>query len=82
MSFSRPSARTATACSTASSSFPAWPRRAAPVDRPAGVIVDAGLDAGLVCLNAGPNVLRLAPPLVVGADEIDHALSILTEVLA
>ncbi|TMM09503.1 MAG: aminotransferase class III-fold pyridoxal phosphate-dependent enzyme [Actinobacteria bacterium] len=51
-------------------------------DRPAGVIVDAGLDAGLVCLNAGPNVLRLAPPLVVGADEIDHALSILTEVLA
>jgi len=35
-----------------------------------------------VCLTAGPNVLRLAPPLVVGADEIDHALSILTEVLA
>ena len=52
------------------------------LDRPAGEIVDAALDAGLVCLTAGPNVLRLAPPLVVGADEIDHALSILTEVLA
>ena len=28
-------------------------------------LVDAALDAGLVCLTSGPNVLRLAPPLVV-----------------
>ena len=52
------------------------------LDRPAGDVVDAALDAGLVCLTAGPNVLRLAPPLVVGAGEIDNALEILTEVLA
>jgi acetylornithine/N-succinyldiaminopimelate aminotransferase len=52
------------------------------LDRPAQPVVDAALDAGLVCLTAGPDVLRLAPPLVVGADEIDHALEILTEVLA
>jgi acetylornithine aminotransferase len=52
------------------------------LDRPAQEVVDAALDAGLVCLTAGPDVLRLAPPLVVGADEIDHALDILTEVLA
>jgi len=52
------------------------------LDRPAGEVVDAALDAGLVCLTAGPNVLRLAPPLVVGAGEIDNALEILTEVLA
>jgi acetylornithine aminotransferase len=52
------------------------------LDRPAQPVVDAALDAGLVTLSAGPDVLRLAPPLVVGADEIDSALEILTEVLA
>jgi acetylornithine aminotransferase len=43
--------------------------------------VDAALDAGLVCLTSGANVLRLAPPLVVDAADIDRALEILTEVL-
>ena len=52
------------------------------LDRPAAPVVDAALDAGLVCLSAGPDVLRLAPPLVVGADDIDKALAILTEVTA
>jgi acetylornithine/succinyldiaminopimelate/putrescine aminotransferase len=52
------------------------------LDRPAQQVADAALDAGLVCLTAGPNVLRLAPPLVAGADDIDHALAILTEVTA
>jgi acetylornithine aminotransferase len=51
------------------------------LDRPAQPVVDAALEAGLVCLTAGPDVLRLAPPLVVGADEIDQALDILKEVL-
>jgi len=51
------------------------------LDGPAQPVVDAALDAGLVCLVAGPNVLRLAPPLVVGALEIDRALEILEEVL-
>jgi acetylornithine aminotransferase len=52
------------------------------LDRPAKPVVDAALDAGLVCLSAGPDVLRLAPPLVVGPDQINHALEILTEVIA
>jgi acetylornithine aminotransferase len=52
------------------------------LDRPAQQVVDAALDAGLVCLTAGPDVLRLAPPLVVDADDIDNALAILTEVTA
>jgi len=51
------------------------------LDRPAQTVVDAALDAGLVCLGAGADVLRLAPPLVVGTDEIDLALEILTEVM-
>ena len=53
----------------------------ADLDRPAQPVVDAALDAGLVCLTSGSNVLRLAPPLVVGPQEIDRALEILTEVL-
>jgi acetylornithine aminotransferase len=53
----------------------------AELDRPAQPFVDAALDAGLVCLTSGPNVLRLAPPLVVGEAEIDRALETLREVL-
>jgi acetylornithine/N-succinyldiaminopimelate aminotransferase len=53
----------------------------AELDVPAGPVVDAALDAGLVCLTSGANVLRLAPPLVVAEPEVDRALTILTEVL-
>jgi acetylornithine aminotransferase len=54
----------------------------AELDTPAQPYVDAALDAGLVCLTSGANVLRLAPPLVVDAEEIDGALAILMEVLS
>jgi predicted acetylornithine/succinylornithine family transaminase len=53
----------------------------AELDRPAQPIVDAALDCGLVCLTSGANVLRLVPPLVVEAAEIDRALETLTEVM-
>jgi acetylornithine/N-succinyldiaminopimelate aminotransferase len=49
---------------------------------PAQPVADAALDAGLVCLTSGANVLRLAPPLVVGPAEVERALAILTEVLS
>ena len=81
--------RTARACATGSRPFPGVTEArgtglllGAVLDRPAQPVVDAALDAGLVCLSAGPDVLRFAPPLVVGADEIDLALEILTEVMA
>ncbi|HET7566876.1 MAG TPA: acetylornithine/succinylornithine family transaminase [Gaiellaceae bacterium] len=51
------------------------------LDVPPAGVVDAALEAGLVCLTSGANVLRLAPPLVVGAAEVEQALEILTEVL-
>jgi len=53
----------------------------AELDVPVQPFLDAALAAGLVCLSSGSNVLRLAPPLVVDAAEIDRALTVLTEVL-
>jgi acetylornithine/N-succinyldiaminopimelate aminotransferase len=50
--------------------------------QPAAEIVAAALERGLVVLTAGEHVLRLAPPLVVGPDEVGTALTILEEVLA
>jgi predicted acetylornithine/succinylornithine family transaminase len=54
----------------------------AELDCPAQPVVDAALDAGLLCLTSGANVLRLAPPLVVEPSHIGRALSVLEEVLS
>ena len=54
----------------------------AELDVPAQAVADAALAAGLVCLTSGPTVLRLVPPLVVTAAEVDRALAILAEALA
>jgi acetylornithine aminotransferase len=51
------------------------------LDCPAQPVVDAALDAGLVCLTSGAQVLRLAPPLVVEPAHIDQAVAVLEEVL-
>ena len=53
----------------------------AELDRPVGPVVDACRDRGLLVLSAGPDVLRLTPPLVVTEDEAARALAILEEVL-
>jgi acetylornithine/N-succinyldiaminopimelate aminotransferase len=53
----------------------------ATLDRPVGPVVDACRERGLIVLSAGPDVLRLTPPLVIGAAEIDEALGLLTAAL-
>jgi predicted acetylornithine/succinylornithine family transaminase len=54
----------------------------AETDRPASELVASCHKEGLVVLSAGPNVLRLAPPLVIGDAEVDRALTILEEILS
>jgi predicted acetylornithine/succinylornithine family transaminase len=48
---------------------------------PAGPIVDACREAGLLVLSAGEKVLRLTPPLIVGERECEQALGIIKTVL-
>jgi acetylornithine/succinyldiaminopimelate/putrescine aminotransferase len=52
------------------------------LDCEAKPIVDAAIKQGLLLLNAGENVLRLLPPLIVGKAEIDQMINILTTLLA
>jgi acetylornithine/N-succinyldiaminopimelate aminotransferase len=52
------------------------------LDRDAASVVDECRARGLLVLTAGPDVLRLLPPLVVTEAEVDQALGVLREVLA
>ena len=44
-------------------------------------VVDACRARGLLVNNVKPDTIRLSPPLIVTADEVDRAVAILTEVL-
>jgi acetylornithine/succinyldiaminopimelate/putrescine aminotransferase len=51
------------------------------LDIPAADVVKAGYEHGLLLVGAGPNVLRLAPPLVISRDEIDLVAARLASIL-
>jgi predicted acetylornithine/succinylornithine family transaminase len=53
----------------------------AELDRPAGPVVAACLEAGLLVGTAGDTVLRLTPPLTITDDEVGAGLALLAEVL-
>jgi len=40
------------------------------------------LDAGIIALPAGPNVIRMLPPLIVEKAQIDRAVAVLRQLLA
>ena len=46
-----------------------------------GKIIQKSSDKGLLILNAGRNVLRFLPPLVVTKDQIDQAITVIDSIL-
>ena len=40
-------------------------------DRPVGDIIQAAISKGLILINAGPNIIRFVPPLVIGREHVD-----------
>ena len=46
-------------------------------DRPVGDIISAAMDKGLVLINAGADIIRFVPPLVITKDHVDEMVDIL-----
>ena len=49
---------------------------------PVGAISKASLEAGLIVISAGGNVLRMVPPLIIEKEHVDEMISILDGVLS
>ncbi|MCS7007040.1 MAG: acetylornithine/succinylornithine family transaminase [Thermoleophilia bacterium] len=52
------------------------------VDTAASAVVDACRERGLLVLSAGEDVVRLAPPLTVGEDEVEEAARVMADALS
>ena len=52
------------------------------LDLPVAPVIAAARAKGLIIINAGDDVIRLAPPLIVEKAHVDTAVAILEEVLA
>ena len=48
---------------------------------PAGDIINRALEKGLILINAGTNIIRFVPPLIITKENVDEMLAILTECL-
>jgi acetylornithine/succinyldiaminopimelate/putrescine aminotransferase len=48
------------------------------LDRPAAPVVTAARERGLLVVSAGPNVVRIVPPLVIDERDIDEGLLLLS----
>lgn len=49
--------------------------------KPAGDIITRALQNGLILINAGANIIRLVPPLIITRDHIDEMMAILEKSL-
>ena len=49
--------------------------------KPPAETINACRERGVLVISAGDNVLRMAPPLVISAEEIDHGLSVIRDVI-
>ena len=49
------------------------------MDRPIGDIISRAMDKGLVLINAGPNIIRFVPSLIITRENVDNMITILRE---
>lgn len=50
-------------------------------DKPVGEIITKALDKGLVLINAGTNIVRIMPPLIIKEEHVDKMVEILESCL-
>ncbi len=46
-------------------------------DKPVNPIISKALDKGLILINAGPDIIRFVPPLVIQKEHVDEMIAIL-----
>lgn len=51
-------------------------------DRPVGGVISAALEKGMILINAGADIIRFVPPLVIEREDIDRMAKILDSCLA
>ncbi len=51
-------------------------------DKPVGEIITKALEEGLILINAGSNIIRFVPPLVISKKDVDDMLVILRKCLS
>ena len=51
-------------------------------DRPVGDFINAALEKGLILINAGAQIIRFVPPLVITKENVDDMIGILDSVLS
>lgn len=50
-------------------------------DKPVGEIITKALDKGLILINAGTNIIRFVPPLIISKENVDEMIDILESCL-
>lgn len=51
-------------------------------DRPVGETINKALEKGLLLINAGPDIIRFVPPLIITRDNIDDMITILDDCIS
>ena len=50
-------------------------------NKPVADIINKALDKGLILINAGTNIIRFLPPLVITNDDVDRMIAVLKEAI-
>ena len=50
-------------------------------EQPVGDIIKRAMDLGLILINAGANIIRFVPSLVITEEDVDQMISILKEAI-